>query len=358
LKHTLLKRYLPVFLQRTSALEGSAAYFDGYAGRGRYQNGALGTAGEMLKFAADVKYGRSKRDIKLFFSEMDQESYSILNELCDGYRKRGISINCENCDAGDFLKKSLSSFSRLPTFFFLDPCGVGLPFSSILEAANRGGKREWPATELVLNFSTEAIRRIGGHVNSKTPSKATMDRLSKSLGGDWWKDSFTKNIESPDEEVVRDFSHRLATETGMYTFAVPVRRNLNHKPIYYLIFGTRKSRGLWNFAHATALTAEEWRQNAQAAIDGNQLALDANWTPTLADREEAALPQIMDNIEALIKAKGEFELGDYPHEVFGAYLGEVRESIARKAVKKLHQKGLTITNGTGGKVENLRIIPS
>lgn len=357
LKHNILKRYLPVFLQRTSSTNGEATYFDGYAGRGRYENGTLGTAGQMLEFAVNEKYGRGKKKFSLFLSEMNKDSFAVLDELCDKYRKRGVSVVTECEDAGQFLRTTLPTISHLPAFLFLDPCGVGIPFSDLVDAANRGGQNKWPPTEFVLNFSTEAIRRIGGHVNSTKVTTAAMDRLSLSVGGDWWKKYFESDYEHPDVEVVNEFSRRLSEVTNMTTFAVPVRRQLGHKPIYYLIFGTRNPRGLWHFAHSVAMTTEEWREQAQEVSDGDQLSLHPDLVPHRKKTEEEALPYIKRNIVNLLETKGEFTLGDHPIDVFGQYLGEIRESVGRRAVKELFKEGLTSTPGTGGKPENLVISP-
>lgn len=357
LKHNILRRYLPVFLHRTSSVGGEAAYFDGYAGRGKYQDGTLGTAGQMLEFAIDARNGRGKKRIELFLSEMDRDSYAPLNELCERYRENGLSVVTECGDAGSFLRSTLPQISHLPTFLFLDPCGVGIPFTDLVDAANRSGGKAWPPTEFVLNFSTEAIRRIGGHVKSDKVTEASMDRLSVSVGGEWWKHYFQNDYEHPDVEVVREFSYRLSEATNMTTFAVPVRRQLRHQPIYYLIFGTRHLRGLWNFAHSVASTTEEWRKQSQEVIDGDQLSLDPDFVPNLAQVEKEALPIVKQNIVELLDLHGEFTLGDYPIEVFGRYLGEVRASVGRAAVKELFKEGMTSTTGKGGKPEDLVIRP-
>lgn len=357
LKHNILKRYLPIFLQRTASAGGEAAYFDGYAGRGKYENGTLGTAGQMLEFAVNERYGRGKKNFSLFLSEMDKESYSVLNELCDRYRKRGVSVIAECEDAGKFLRTTIPTISHLPSFLFLDPCGVGIPFADLVNAANRAGQNKWPPTEFVLNFSTEAIRRIGGHVNSKKVTSAAMDRLSLSLGGEWWKQFFEHHFVDPDVEVVNEFSRRLAQATNMTTFAVPVRRQLGHKPIYYLIFGTRNVRGLWHFAHSVAMTTEEWRKQAQDLSDGGQLSLHPDLVPHRKKTEEEALPYVKKNIVELLETHGMFTLGDYPIEVFGKYLGEVRELVGRQAIKALHKEGLTSSSGIGRKPEDLVVTP-
>jgi three-Cys-motif partner protein len=53
LKHDLLRRYLPIFAGRTGSKSNDVVYLDGYAGRGRYDNGTPGSAELILKIAED-----------------------------------------------------------------------------------------------------------------------------------------------------------------------------------------------------------------------------------------------------------------------------------------------------------------
>ncbi|SPM40537.1 uncharacterized protein RMCN_2886, partial [Mycobacterium numidiamassiliense] len=359
LKHCLLKRYLPVFLIRTSSIAGRAAYFDGFAGRGVYENGALGSAGQMLEFAVGRQYGPDKTPISLYLCEKDPESFAALEELCGKYREKNIEVHTRRDDASNYLGESLPSFSTLPAFLFLDPCGVGIPFDDLVAALNRGGAKPWPPTEALINFSLEAVRRIGGHVTSKTPSEKTMKTLDVSLGGDWWREYFANGVtDEAVNGVVQEFAKRLAKATRTTLIGVPVQRAPTHKPIYHLIFATRHPAGVWHFAHCTAKAIEDWW--AQVRAEQEQQAgpglFDVN--PHIEDVERKAIPVIAENIRKLVARRGEVRLGDDPVQVFGEYLGRVRESAARKAVKELHKSGETPSTGVGGKVENLRVTPN
>jgi three-Cys-motif partner protein len=357
LKHSLLKRYLPVFLIRTSSIAGRAAYFDGFAGRGVYEDGKLGSAGEMLEFATGRQYGPAATPISLYLCEKDPESFAALEELCEKYRAKHIDVHTRCDDAKNYLREALPRFSGLPAFLFLDPCGLGIPFDDLVAALNRG--KDWPPTEVLINFSLEAIRRIGGHVTSPTPNETTMQNLDTSLGGSWWRDYFANGVtDEAVQGVVREFAKRLSKATRMTLINVPVRRAPTHKPIYYLIFGTRHPAGIWQFSHCTAKAIEDWW--AQVTVEQEQQSgptlFDVN--PRIQDVEREAIPVIAANIERLINEKGEVRLGDYPVEVFGTYVGRVRESAARQAVKELHKSGGTPSTGVGGKPEDLRALPN
>ncbi|UGU31369.1 three-Cys-motif partner protein TcmP [Mycolicibacterium smegmatis] len=359
LKHSLLKRYLPVFLIRTSSIAGRAAYFDGFAGRGVYDDGKLGSAGQMLEFAAGQQYGPKSTPISLYLCEKNPESFAVLDELCNKYRAKHIDVSTRRDDAASYLRDSLPQFAELPAFLFLDPCGVGIPFEDLVAALNRGADKPWPPTEVLINFSLEAVRRIGGHVTSRTPNETTMQTLDTSLGGDWWRTHFERGVtDEAVNAVVEGFARRLSQATKMTLIGIPVRRAPTHKPIYHLIFGTRHPAGIWNFAHCAAKATEDWW--AQVRLDEERKLGPALFetSPRIIDVEKDAVPVIAANIQRLIEERGEIRLGDFPVEVFGEFLGRVRESAARQAVKLLFKEGATPSTGVGPKVENLRVAPT
>lgn len=90
-----------------------------------------------------------------------------------------------------------TKFSRLrarhPDSFFLDPFGTGAPFDDVVRVLKRAGPAGGlgPPTEVLLNFSTHALRRHSGHLRSEKdyPAKETIiKKLNAWLGGDWWHD--------------------------------------------------------------------------------------------------------------------------------------------------------------------------
>ena len=50
-KHDLLRRYLPRFAGKTGSVAKGVVYLDGYAGRGRYQDGTPASAERILQIA-------------------------------------------------------------------------------------------------------------------------------------------------------------------------------------------------------------------------------------------------------------------------------------------------------------------
>jgi len=359
-----------VFLIRTSTKTKHVAYVDGFAGKGAYGDGSLGSPGIMLEFAAVQKFGR-QTDVDLYLCEKDVASFADLSQLAAPYQKKGLSIDLTNGRAAEHLSAVLPRVAALPTFIFEDPTGLGVPCSDLVAAMNRNGSAAWPPTEMMINLSLEAIRRIGGHLTSATPNKKTMLRLDEALGGQWWRDELATGVTPVAvQAVVNRFAKQLGADTRSQVVVIPVLRAPGHQPVYYLVFCTRHHRGAWNFGHCAAQATEDWWQGADAiavereeAKAGDQLGLlPAEMVltrPTIDDVEKEALPYVADQINSLlITRKKPLILGDHAPQVFGKYFGQVREKVARAAVKDLHARGLTPSTGVGGKVEDLVVAPA
>lgn len=353
LKHEILRRYLPIYLARTSS-KSQVVVLDAYAGRGVYDDGTPGSAGLMLNWALQKKSSSGAADYILRFFERDKKSYDTLSEIVGKAAAQGIDVVAKCADVIPHVGTIVKAAEGMPLFLFIDPTGVGLPFEALVSAMTRPRTGTWPPTEALINFSWQAIRRIGGHVSSPNRNENTLATLDRALGGPWWQQYFTEGVtDEAVHQTVEGFEARLAESTQAVVLSVPVRRDFAHKPLYSLMFVTRNARGAWNFGDATAKSLADWRK----AVDAQNDRLDLS--PTRQDLEKQALPSIETNIMELVtKKKTAITVGDYPLAVFGFHYGEIGETVVRAAIKSLHDKGLTPSNGVGGKIEDLVVAPA
>lgn len=361
LKHELLRRYLPKFAGKTGSRSASVVYLDGYAGRGRYADGTPGSAERILQIAVEpvgISY-------QLFFHETDPDNYAALKPVVDEYKARGVQAEASPAEVTAGLSRVIDAARGLPLFLFLDPCGLGIPFSDLTEILSGPRRDRWPPTEVLLNFSLEAVRRIAGHVTSETPNERTMARLDAALGGDWWRDIIKTDgvTDHAVDEIVRGFMDRLGRATKMRIAACPATRAPSHKPVYHLVLCTRSPLGIWHFADSAARADETWwnTHEAQEAAREEATGITALFEiahhlhPSLEEVETKAVPVIAENISRLAEEHGQIKVGDYPGQVFGDYLGMVREPVVRKAIKHLHANGRTPSDGRGGRIADLTV---
>lgn len=351
LKHEILKCYVPKFVAKLSSTNRKVVLIDGYAGMGRYESGQAGSAIQMLETASSLVATRN-REVDVYLVERDPETFAQLQtEVEEFFGVDRLNVYLLPGDIGDRLSEVLARAEGMPVFLFLDPCGLGLNFRDLTQALTTH-RPQTMTTEILLNFSADAVRRIGGLVPSPEKYASALARMDGVVDGPWWREAYAGDFdkESAEHEVLLGYISRLGAKTGMDTFAVDAKRKLHHKPLYYLVFGTRHPDGVWFFADAVARSAKKWRDTLAAREEEER--------PTLAGiietqeelnskLEERACEAIQDNILKLLETHGDFVVGKFPGEVFGAFFGEVTEKVVRRAIKELKRKGLTSSPGVG-----------
>lgn len=354
-KHELLRRYIPPFggMTSTQSQDRRVVYLDGYAGEGRYESGELGSAEIALRVAA---YHRS-RGLRLscFFVEEQPKSFERLQQVLRGYTARGVDARAHRGEVDDVLDDVVRRAAGVPFFLFLDPCGLCLPGERLVDvlARQRPGLR--PATELLMNFSMMAVRRLGGHVRSPKGNERSLERFDAVCGGSWWREYFAGpgGQEDAAEAVAAEYARRLQRLTGMFVQSVPVAKGPNQKPIYHLVFATRSPYGLWVFGDAVARARGEWWKTLELQEEQNDPdALFSSISMRRPDPEvveKEAVPVMAANLERLLQRGQPVKLVDHTLELFGSYYGQVTEPVARKAVKHLHAQGKTPSTGIGEK---------
>lgn len=356
-KHELLRRYLPPFGAMVSSTAGKLVYLDGYAGKGKYEDGSLGSAAISLRIALGQQE-RISRPWTLFLSEKDKESFDSLTKVAADYVRRGVDARIRPFEVDAVFDEVLEAAKGLPLFLFLDPCGLGVPFERLAGVlTSRPGTR--PPTEFLLNFTMTGVRRIGGNVRSAQGLEASMRAMDAVCGGPWWREYFTESQadDGGAVQVAADYAAHLAEAAKMYVISVPVRKKPRHKPIYNMVYGTRSPYGLWVFGDAVARAHIEWWKTAEAA--DQETDPNALFTVTKAIQPDGeaiakeAVPAIAANLERLLKSHAQFKVVDHTREVFGEYYGLVTEPAVRKAIKLLHEQGKTSSDGVGGKVREL-----
>ncbi|UKZ05340.1 three-Cys-motif partner protein TcmP [Streptomyces viridifaciens] len=360
-KHTLLSRYIPRFGGMTGSKSGGeVVYLDGYAGEGRYENGTAGSAELVLKIAADHQAKNLVR-WTCFFAERSAPSFSHLESVVAEYRGQGVDARAFHGDVTGLLDEVLAAAVGRPLFLFLDPCGLALPFDTLVDVLARRRKEIWPPTELLLNFSMMAVRRIGGNSHSAKGNERTNERLDEVCGGRWWRDFFADGYTGDaDDKVAAEYSRLLGERTGMSTVSVPVTNAPNRKAVYNLVFGTRSNHGLWAFGDAHARARDTWWEGLELTEEAEDNALFSVATLQRPDPDHVrarAVPAMAANLAELLRAGHPFKLVDHTLQVFGEHYGQVPETVARQAVKHLHGAGGTPSDGKGSPVHKLEVRP-
>ncbi|RPK79757.1 hypothetical protein EES47_29335 [Streptomyces sp. ADI98-12] len=348
-KHELLKRYLPPFAGMTGSQEKrGVVYLDGYAGEGRYESGEPGSAEIALRVARH--HQGLGLQMSCFFVEQQEQSFARLQEVVEGYRTSGVRASARRGGVDDVLDEVVGQAVGMPLFLFLDPCGLCLPMDRLSGVLAGKRQQKWPPTELLMNFSMMAVRRLGGHVKSAKGNERARERFDEVCGGTWWREYFADGRPNPAEAVAAEYTRRLEKRTGMFVHSVPVSHSPHVAPVYHLVFATRSQHGLWVFGDAAARARDAWWQTLDLQEDDVLFSTASVLRPDPKEVEQVAVPAIARNIEQLLRRRrGPVKLVDHTLEVMGQQYGQVTDPAVRKAVKLLYQQGKTSSNGVGQK---------
>ena len=375
LKHGVLKRYLSKFAGATShASPGNrVGFLDGYAGEGEYVNPTTGVVSEgspriALKIAADLR--DLGRDMHTVFVEKDKKAFASLDRVV---RSAGDphAVALEG-DIAAHLDDALARFNNMPALVFLDPFGTALDHSATVNAIL--GRAGTQPTELLLNFSLQALRRMGARLYEKEGAsgrEATLRRVDQWLGGEWWREHFhAREIMALARDdrphaaaisVARLHADRIQKATNCGRFSVPIHRRPTDKPIFVLMLFYPRPIAAFPFNEAVSMALEDWRRFLHE-VDLNQAELEDDRTEALYPAvdmseiefkaDEAAIKQdaidaIKKSIRAAMVTRPRLTVRNDLSLIMGDALGIGRTTHLRTAWKELAAEGVVVGCPTG-----------
>ncbi|MFC7047334.1 three-Cys-motif partner protein TcmP [Halobacteriaceae archaeon GCM10025711] len=237
-KHRILRKYLVPWTRILSSGNPRIHYFDGFAGRGYYEDGEPGSP--LLAMDVADEHADLFDEFLCTFIEKNSQNYSDLVEAVE-QRERTVSdkvkVYHHNEAFADVARDLMDSLEGeiVPSFFFIDPFGYkGVPFELISEILNLRDQ----GVEVFLTFMVRDIRRFltdEGHENS----------ISEIMGTDAWKEIRDQpNIENKEEEILKLYEQQLKQAADMeYVWPFEMKMPERRETVYYLIHSTNHFMG-------------------------------------------------------------------------------------------------------------------
>lgn len=347
-KHRLLRTYVPAWAGKVgSRAPGKRVFiYDAYSGPGRYDNRAPGSP----ELVADTAIAMARlRTVHSIFSDKEPAYIARLNDLL---LEKGVPLDTYEVRQGTVetnLAGVISTVGDAPLFVFLDPFGLTVPFDVVVQALIGRRKSGWsatlqPKTELLMNFSYDAVRRIAGVLRSDSDHaarRAQIAALDRALGGDWWQSIAMTAAEGWIHEILVGFATRVVGAARGFGFiTADVADSLTAQPIYELVLFTAHPDGLWEMANAMSLARQDWRDflvKQEEDKNQGQLVMRAL---EFDDDPGAWVTEIASNIRALLTESGTVSVRGSLGRVLGKTLGLARETHLRSALKLLEAANL------------------
>ena len=347
-KHRLLRSYVPAWAGKVgSRAPGKAVFiYDAYSGPGRYDDQAPGSP----ELVVDTAIAMARlRTVHSIFSDKEPAYVARLTDLLV---EKGVPAETYEVRQGTVethLDDVIARVGDAPLFVFLDPFGLTVPFDVVVRTLVARRKSGWsatlqPKTELLMNFSYDAVRRIAGVLRSDSDHvarDAQIAALDRALGGEWWHEIALADGEDWVHNILVGFASRVVKAAGGFGFiTADVADSLTAQPIYELVLFTAHPDGLWEMANAMSFARQDWREYlVKQEEDKNQgqlvmRALDFD------DDPDAWTKEIASNIRNLLTDRQTVSIRGSLGDVLGKTLGLARETHLRAALRLLEGEGL------------------
>ena len=363
-KHQLIKRYIPAWAGKVGSTSSGkkVVVYDAYSGPGRYEDEAPGSPEILVDTAVTMANLRSVYSV---FSEKERP---YLDRLRAMLTEKGVDPDTYDIMQGpveQHIDDVLTLAEDLPLFVFLDPYGFALPFDrmvSLLKCRDKAGYYSdvlQPKTEVLINFSFEAIRRTAGALTSDKAYPAReghIRSLTSFLGGEWWKPMLLSGDGNWVQQVLQRYADEISKATGYAYITASVADSLTAEPVYELILFTRHPDGLWKMMDAMSQARKHWRtwlvERREGAAPGQAELRGLDWD----DNEDAWIEEIAANVESILATQPAFIVEDRLGVVLGRTLGLARETHIRKSLKlvKEHEVIAKVPTGSLQKAEIAR----
>jgi len=237
-KHILLKKYLTAWISILGKNNPRICYFDGFAGRGEYIDGTLGSPLIALEVADSLSGYFGK--LICYFIEKDVDNFKNLEEVLrreapsiKNWQK--VEVTKKNDEFANVIEEIFENMGKrhilVPSFFFVDPFGFsGIPFHIINKILSL------PKTEVFFTFMVRDIARF-----IQLPE---LEETSNSLfGTEKWKNIFS-SLQKPEVALINLYREQLH-EVAQVRYSWPFRVCTSEKvqTLYYLLHVTNNYKG-------------------------------------------------------------------------------------------------------------------
>jgi len=237
-KHILLEKYLEPWIKILGRSHSRICYVDGFAGRGEYVDGTLGSPLKALRVADGLS--NHYRHMLFVFIEKDRDNFDNLQQVLEREKKtirnlQKMTITPDNREFAVVMQEVTDRLQHdssilVPSFFFIDPFGfAGIPFDIVMTILAN------PRTEVFFTFMVRDIERFLTHPH-------LVETFTALYGTDEWRK--VKDLPHRELALMELYRQQLHEVCGVeYSFAFRVSESNKLRTLYYLIHATNNFTG-------------------------------------------------------------------------------------------------------------------
>lgn len=339
-KLRILSSFLPPWGAKLGSLarqrNGVLWYVDGFAGKGKYNDGSDGSPLLGLHEASRIRAASRGYSLACFFVEANRNNWSTLDSLIEPYRSNGFHIRNERGEFSDLAGEINRTTSGSPILLFIDPFGIKpLVYSEFRQLLSRRSP-----VDLILTFQHTAIPRL---------AKDHPHLVSQAIGTDAWLAGWDQlqGYARQTEHVLRFFGNNLRRDGDFFDVVnYPIRASLDSAPKYFLVFASRHYDAfeLWNDQVAQQQSRLSQRQYHNLIGQSSFL---------LQFDEEISGIDLLNSIRAFVSTAERFNRRDIVMHFVTKFWGQYHTREIKKAVASMLTAGeLKRELAAGRKIDN------
>ena len=290
IKDQVLGSYMTPYLAKVSKLGRPILVVDAFAGPGKFEDG---TDGSPLIICQSAEK-QIPNQYQAMFVNRDKDHHQKLSETLEPFVRANKAVAIFGT-AESLLERLSGQLTNQTVFLYLDPFNLrGWDFSTIEPFLSRDKRF---STEIVINLSIPAIHRLAARKTLRDGRRASgivvsfHNKLTKVLGGDYWKDILWSETGSADdraENLMALYRRRLQQAGLPYVGSCPVREREDSTLKYYITLCSR---------HPDALLL----MNDIMCRAYNKQTYDAMYAGTLFEKTDWKESRQSRNITAVVK---------------------------------------------------------
>lgn len=278
IKDQILGQYMRPYLAKVATLGKPIILIDAFAGPGKFEDGAAGSPLIICQAAEQ----RVRDSYLAIFVNREKEHHDQLSHVLSSFIEQQKVIPIHGT-ADALLAKVRDVLGDHTVFLYLDPFGLkGCEFA-VIEPFLRRDRAH--STEIVVNLSIPTMHRLAARRavaagRADDPQiRAFHKRLTKVLGGDYWKDILWDDSKEPEakaEEVMAVYREKILglDEPRAFSGSCPVREKEGSGIKYYVTFYSRHRDAMLLMNNAMCVA---YHQRMHEAWSDGTLFANTDW---------------------------------------------------------------------------------
>jgi len=328
-KHDILARYLDGWYPILSSWNGRVVFLDGFAGRGRYNDGSEGSPLIALRHLLDHRNfpQMRNREFVFYFVEADRNNAEALQEALNEFRAsrepwppnvRYYVVNERFDVTASAIINQLREQRRTlaPTFAFIDPFGYsGLPMDLLAELL------AYSRSELFVNFMVGHVMRFIERDGQENAMRSLFGMDVRAI-----LDGYTSEADRV-EHLHNVYKRQLHERVGFPYVQSFAMINSTGNVGYYLFHGTRHLKGVKLMKEAMWRVDPEGRYTFSDRLAGQNVLFVPD--PDLGPLRRALLQDFASKTAVRVSELEEYAVLYTPY----------RETHVRPVLRQLEQEG-------------------